>query len=226
MAPQFSQYGGACPLRIHLSRRAWICLCLRAPVPLRILPSSATTIGAGVSAAEKSLIGCDQEFECWRGGCECMTGSLAETPFISCSSSLCDIGAGANGLGPCRALAREEGLDPDTLAGARGSGGADSLEVWSTTKQPFWFSGTGGALAGELARTAGRTVCLLEIAVVQSSKGVPRSSSKRSSIPALMKPESGSVPRGGRFGLDRVGNPPSRTGGEEGMVNECSNRPW
>lgn len=159
-----------------------------------------------------------------------MIGSLAGTALRSCSSSLCDMGAGASGFG-CLLLAREEGLDPEILAGARGSGGADSLTDGSagpsfTMKQSVWLSGTAGALAGERPRTAGRTVCLLPVspfAVVQSSIGGPRSSSRKSSSPPLIKPESGSVVRGGRLGLDRLGN---KMGGDDGMLNEGSKRPW
>ena len=156
---------------------------------------------------------------------------------MSCSSSLWEMGAGARGLGPGLVLAREDGLEPEALAGARGRRGAESLKCCSDSpslikKESLRFlSRIAGALAGEFARMAGRTVCLfrvisLDSPAVQSSKGVPRSSSRSSSIPPLMKPESGSVARCGRFGLERVGIAPSRTGGEEGMLNEGSNRPW
>jgi hypothetical protein len=143
---------------------------------------------------------------------------------MSCSNSLCEIGAGAKGLGACLKLAREGGLEPAALAGPRvgaGAGGAFSIG----------FSGPVEGLIGELACAAASVARLrfgasFEIDFAQSSKGVPISSSKRSSRPPLMKPESGSVTIGGRTGLDGLGNPQSKTGGEEGILIDGSNRPW
>jgi hypothetical protein len=53
-----------------------------------------------------------------------------------------------------------------------------------------------------------------------------RSSSNKSSIEPLIKPESGIIGNGGSTGLEQLGNPASITGGDEGMINWGSKMPW
>lgn len=172
-------------------------------------------------------------------------GSLAGIAFMSCSSSLCEIGAGAKGFGGCLTLALDEGLDPVVVRGGGRDGGAVSFAGASNPpslakKLSCWCPATDG-LTGEvpwIAESAMRSSLefSLEFVRLHSSKGVPASSSmfvlgqpsssKSSSREALMKPESGCIGNGGRAGLDRLGNPLSMTGGEDGMLNCGSKIPW
>ena len=86
-------------------------------------------------------------------------------------------------------------------------------------------------LAGEFACTAVRTEHLSRViprdtAILGSSKGITVSSSRSSSGPALMKPESLSRDMVGKTGLDLLGNRLSKTGGDDGMLKDGSKRPW
>jgi hypothetical protein len=86
-------------------------------------------------------------------------------------------------------------------------------------------------LAGEVAWTADRTErdrfwsSAFGSILWTSSTGVVTSSIMSSKAP-LMNPESVSKEIGGRLGLDLDGKRYSTTGGDDGMLNEVSKRPW
>ena len=86
-------------------------------------------------------------------------------------------------------------------------------------------------LAGEHDCTVARTEHLSRViprdtSILESSRGITESSSMVSSGPALMKPESFSSDMVGNTGLDLFGNRLSNTGGDDGMLEDGSKRPW